>query len=627
MFGVGFLRLSQMFVCSTDHRGAAEYYEDIIDLQNNIFNYVLFFEVFVAMVGWGPGGFLDDRWKLFDAFVAVGSITGMVVQNPMITKFSKAFRLVRILRLMIMIKAIRVILETLVAVLPQLINIMLLLLLVYSIFSVVGMQLFGVVRPGLRFGGTADFYTYETSLLTIFQVVTGDEWHILMYDHAIEYPKCTPTFNEETVPGWTAWKGKPFEMGDCGSEGMSFTFWILTKIVCEQVMLNLFIGMILDNFSFITDEVTHVEDDKWTAGASARQIREIVECFQMFDQRSCTIAISAMPSFLCSLPHPLGFRRRDGKLCRGPWEKAVQRLIQAELNILVRHKRETLLKAQINSWNPLVKISNKHQDRIHRVEFVDFIKTVLYWRKPDMVPYVIKATRWKRVDEVILTAYALVICDCLKNQVSGKIYKTTLKKLSALKEFKDWERKDEARTRRLEVITREIQAEKRLAKMEKKNAIDQYWIPTDTIRMVFESVSELPEDMVSHHAAVRANKIKVPKPINGLQAFRNFSENHLVTMKFVDPKHCKSGYVLVDFTTMNFNGWEVINTPTDTFLIPKTRRTKPSEVALPWTQIEAVMFKGAVLILVPCVKCSWLFSFAPLLNLHVLLLVDLRACS
>ena len=37
--------------------------------------------------------------------------------------------------------------------------------------------------------------------------------------------------------------------------------------------MNLFIGMILDNFSFITDDVAVTEDDQWSSGASANQIK------------------------------------------------------------------------------------------------------------------------------------------------------------------------------------------------------------------------------------------------------------------------------------------------------------------------------------------------------------------
>lgn len=211
----------------------------------------------------------------------------MLFQNPSITKFSKAFRLVRILRLMIMIKAIRVILETLISAGPQLLNILLLLVLVYSIFAVVFIQTFGLTKYGWRLGKTAEFYDYGWSLFTIYQIVTGDEWHMMMDDCSVQYPSCTLNFDEENVPGWTAWKGEPLNFTDCGSS-YAFLIWMLLKVVCEKIMLNLFIGMILDNFSFITDEVSHVEDAKWSGGASTNQVMQLVKVFSMFDNRSGT---------------------------------------------------------------------------------------------------------------------------------------------------------------------------------------------------------------------------------------------------------------------------------------------------------------------------------------------------
>lgn len=61
-------------------------------------------------------------------------------------------------------------------------------------------------------------------------------------------------------------QGEPFEqaVSDCGMPKMTtFFVWMILKVVCQNIMLNLFIGMILDNFSFITDEVSHVEDERW----------------------------------------------------------------------------------------------------------------------------------------------------------------------------------------------------------------------------------------------------------------------------------------------------------------------------------------------------------------------------
>ena len=37
-------------------------------------------------------------------------------------------------------------------------------------------------------------------------------------------------------------------------------YFIALKLVCEYMMLNLFIGLILDNFSYITEDVGHEED-------------------------------------------------------------------------------------------------------------------------------------------------------------------------------------------------------------------------------------------------------------------------------------------------------------------------------------------------------------------------------
>lgn len=63
-----------------------------------------------------------------------------------------------------------------------------------------------MTKNGQRLGGTAEFYQNYEALYTIFQIVTGDEWHVLMADCSVQWPECTLNFDEENVPGWTAWK-------------------------------------------------------------------------------------------------------------------------------------------------------------------------------------------------------------------------------------------------------------------------------------------------------------------------------------------------------------------------------------------------------------------------------------
>ena len=574
-------------------------------MQNEVFNYVLFVEVFLAFIGYGPGNFLDDKWKLFDAIVATGALVGMVYQSHHVTKFSKAFRLTRILRLMIMFRPIRMILETLIAVWLEIINILVLLLLVYAIFAVMGMQLFGMVKPGLRAGATASFYSFENSMLTIFQVVTGDEWHILMHDHKVQYPSCTEVFNEETVPGWTAWKGKPLQATDCGGEVQTVIYWTLTKLLCDQVLLNLFIGVILENFSFIADEATHIEDERWSSGPSARQVQQIVETFQRFDQRQGSITLSAVHSFLCSAEQPVGFRRSDGTLEYGSWERAAEKVIEAELNVIVRSNR---LERQNSLRNKLLRIVRMQHlsDTGNRAEFDDVVKTCVFWRKPKMIPLIIRKTRGNRVEEVTLMAYALVICRAFKTILARKIMLQYQKEVSALRKFKQWERMDEVRQRRAKIVILETETDKKLAEQEKTPMHSLHCNPTQSIRVVLECVSDVPDDIIDHQSAVRANKTGT-NTLGALEIFRSFAKNHLIAMKFLDPRHEDFGFVLVDFTKQNFDGWEVINTTTtDTFLMPQTRMTfnplvntgtsfvtrQAQFIPQAWTKIDVVVMKG-----------------------------------
>ena len=66
-----------------------------------------------------------------------------------------------------------------------------------------------------------------------------------------------------------------YTYGDCGDRATAGFYFVAFKLVCESVMLNLFIGMIIENFSFITGETELVEDDEWSEGASSHQIESL----------------------------------------------------------------------------------------------------------------------------------------------------------------------------------------------------------------------------------------------------------------------------------------------------------------------------------------------------------------
>lgn len=227
-----------------DHTDPHPKFTEIMDGQNLFFFLELVGELVLYVMAVGPGGLVDDPWKNFDIFVCLGTLVGYLGNNKEITQFVKAFRLLRVVRLMIIIKKIRIILETLIKCIPQLANILVLLFLVYSMFAVIGLQFFSATKYGTRLGPTANFNTWTDAMVVCYQIVTGDSWWEIMDDCAILPPYCTPLFDNDLMPGY-GYNGPPKTFGDCGGGAVSTVYFMAFKLICEFIMLNLFIGDIM----------------------------------------------------------------------------------------------------------------------------------------------------------------------------------------------------------------------------------------------------------------------------------------------------------------------------------------------------------------------------------------------
>ena len=127
----------------------------------------------------------------------------------------------------------------------QVINILIVLMVIILIFGALAVQLFGLVKAGSRIGFDANFATFPASLHTSFQLMFGEDMHALTDDCSISYPNCTPNIEDPVT-------GDILVPGDCGSAMMAVPFFFLYLIFTQYVMLNLFVGMIMNNFAFIT---------------------------------------------------------------------------------------------------------------------------------------------------------------------------------------------------------------------------------------------------------------------------------------------------------------------------------------------------------------------------------------
>ncbi|XP_053148558.1 sodium channel protein type 8 subunit alpha isoform X3 [Hemicordylus capensis] len=235
-------------------------------------------------------------WNIFDFVVVILSIVGMFLAeiiekyfvSPTLFRVIRLARIGRILRLIKGAKGIRTLLFALMMSLPALFNIGLLLFLVMFIFSIFGMSNFAYVKHEAGIDDMFNFETFGNSMICLFQVTTSAGWDGLLLPILNRPPDCDL---EKEHPGSG---GK----GDCGNPSVGIFFFVSYIIISFLIVVNMYIAIILENFSVATEESADPlsEDDFET----------FYEIWEKFDPDATQfIEYCKLADFADALEHPL----------------------------------------------------------------------------------------------------------------------------------------------------------------------------------------------------------------------------------------------------------------------------------------------------------------------------------
>ena len=296
IFSAACIAVNAVFML-TDHADASAQYAGMIENQNNIFYGELVAEVLLRFLADGPRYFVSRKWNLFDAIIALGLTFSLIGGVGAAGQVAKGLRMIRLLRLMLFIRPIRIVFDTLLVSLPQLINVSGLLVLVMYSSAALGVALYSETRFQAKLGPAANFRTFLEAMKVIYQILVGEEWQDLMADCSVQPPFCTPKFD-----GYT--------FGDCGYSTFTPFFFIFIKTMCELMILNLLVGLILDNLSMIMSSVDHHDTANWSNGASRNQIQQCAAVFERYDAGTGKIPLTCIHAIMQHLPQPLGFRAK-----------------------------------------------------------------------------------------------------------------------------------------------------------------------------------------------------------------------------------------------------------------------------------------------------------------------------
>ncbi|TFK01247.1 striatin-interacting protein 1 [Platysternon megacephalum] len=239
--------------------------------------------------------YFTNGWNIFDLSVVIMSIVGTLLSDivnafenyfsPTLFRVIRLAQIGRILRLVRAAKGIRTLLFALMMSLPALFNIGLLLFLVMFIYAIFGMANFAYVQWESGIDDMFNFQTFANSMLCLFQITTSAGWDGLLSPIL----NTGPPFCDPDIRG---------VVGECGKPAVGIIFFVSYIIISFLIVVNMYIAVILENFSVATEESTDPvgEDD----------FDMFYKIWEKFDPEATQfIEYSALSDFADALAEPL----------------------------------------------------------------------------------------------------------------------------------------------------------------------------------------------------------------------------------------------------------------------------------------------------------------------------------
>ena len=123
--------------------------------------------------------FFHNAWNVFDTLIVIVSL--IPIQDSEMALVGRLVRIFRVLRMVSVIPELRMLLNSLLRAMPQLGYVLLLMFIIFYIYAAVGSTFFAEINPDL-WGDIA------ISLLTLFRVMTFEDWTDVMYETMAVYP-------------------------------------------------------------------------------------------------------------------------------------------------------------------------------------------------------------------------------------------------------------------------------------------------------------------------------------------------------------------------------------------------------------------------------------------------------
>jgi len=152
----------------------------IIKFLDSFITFIFLAEILVRFLGEEKKTlFFRQPWNIFDTIIVLVSL--VPIENSDMAIVGRLIRVFRVLRMVSIIPELRLLLNSFLKALPQLGYVLLLMFVIYYIYAAIGATLFENINPVL-------WGDISISLLTLFRVMTFEDWTDIMYETMAVYP-------------------------------------------------------------------------------------------------------------------------------------------------------------------------------------------------------------------------------------------------------------------------------------------------------------------------------------------------------------------------------------------------------------------------------------------------------
>ncbi|XP_076859258.1 calcium channel, voltage-dependent, L type, alpha 1D subunit, a isoform X2 [Brachyhypopomus gauderio] len=216
---------------SSEHHEQPYWLTQVQEVVNKVLLSLFTLEMLVKMYSLGLSAYFVSLFNRFDTFVVCGGITETVlvemqIMSPLGISVFRCVRLLRIFKVTRHWESLSNLVMSLLNSVKSIFSLLLLLFLFILIFSLLGMQVFG---GKFNFDATeknrSSFDNFPQALLTVFQILTGEDWNEVMYDGIMAF-------------------------GGPSSSGMIVCMYFVILFICgNYILLNVFLAIAVDNLA------------------------------------------------------------------------------------------------------------------------------------------------------------------------------------------------------------------------------------------------------------------------------------------------------------------------------------------------------------------------------------------